>query len=182
MRAKKKTSSAAAAIRVRKSPSKSNRAQVGIGGLVLPAAIGRAGMRVVKREGDGATPIASMRLLYGYYRADRLARPATRLELKPIRPDMLWCDAPAHGLYNRPARAPFSASHEQLSRSDHIYDICLVMDFNITSRRRNRGSAIFLHLARPGYLPTEGCIAVSLADMKRLLAVVKKGTMVKVER
>ncbi len=182
MRARKKRPAAAPAVRVRKSPSNSSRAQVSIGGLVLAAAIGKAGMRAIKREGDGATPIAAMRLLFGYYRADRLARPAARLELKPIRPGMLWCDAPTHALYNKPARAPFAASHELLSRPDHLYDICLVMDFNITSRRRNCGSAIFLHLARPGYLPTEGCIAVSLADMKRLLAVVRKGTMVKVER
>jgi L,D-peptidoglycan transpeptidase YkuD (ErfK/YbiS/YcfS/YnhG family) len=99
--------------------------------------------------------------------------------MTPIAADMLWCDAPGHALYNRPARSPLAASHERMMREDHLYDICLVMDWNVVSRRQGRGSAIFFHLARPGLAPTEGCIAIRLADMRRLLALVKKGTMVR---
>src|SRR3546814_4717158 len=77
---------------------------------------------------------------------------------------MLWCDQPDHASYNRLVRAPFCRSHEEMMRKDGLYDICLVLDWNITSRRRHRGSAIFFHIAREGYRPTEGCVAISLAD------------------
>ena len=90
------------------------------------------------------------------------------------------CDDPRDGCYNRPVGAPFAPSHEALARADNLYDICLVMDWNMSSRRRNGGSAIFFHLARPGYLPTEGCIAVRLADMSRLLRAIGPGTVVRV--
>lgn len=148
---------------------------VAVGALAFPAAIGRGGLTACKREGDGATPRGRMRIEYGFFRPDRIGRPASRLALRPIRPAMGWCDAPGHPSYNRPVRLPFPASHEKLTREDGLYDICLVLDWNRTSRRRGRGSAIFLHIARPGYLPTEGCIAVSLPAMRRLLGYVRAG-------
>jgi L,D-peptidoglycan transpeptidase YkuD (ErfK/YbiS/YcfS/YnhG family) len=93
---------------------------------------------------------------------------------------MLWCDQPNHPAYNRLVKAPFRASHEEMRRDDGLYDICLVLDWNITSRKRNGGSAIFFHLIKPGYQPTAGCIAVSLRDMKRLIGFLRKGTVVRV--
>jgi L,D-peptidoglycan transpeptidase YkuD (ErfK/YbiS/YcfS/YnhG family) len=98
----------------------------------------------------------------------------------PIRKSMLWCDASGDANYNRPVKAPFAKSHEKLMRKDHLYDICLVMDWNISSRKQNSGSAIFFHLARPGYRPTEGCVAISRRDMLRLLPLVGPKTVVKV--
>ncbi len=65
-------------------------------------------------------------------------------------------------------------------RADGLYDICLVLDWNITSRARNRGSAIFFHLIKSGYQPTAGCIAVSLQDMKRFIRFMRRGTVVRV--
>lgn len=167
-------------IDVRRMPGSTTGALVCAGGRVERAAIGRAGMTSRKREGDGATPIASMRLLGGYMRRDRITLPQTALRLTPVRREMLWCDAPKHACYNRPVRRPFAAGHEELMRDDGLYDVCLVMDWNISSRRRNAGSAIFLHLIRPGYLPTEGCIAVSRQAMKRLVRFLRKGTIVRV--
>ena len=167
-------------ILVRAAPRDPTRAIVQVGSLRFAAALGRSGRSAIKREGDGATPIAPMALLYGFYRADRIARPATALSMTPIAPTMLWCDDPRDGCYNRPVGAPFAPSHEALARADNLYDICLVMDWNMSSRRRNGGSAIFFHLARPGYLPTEGCIAVRLADMRRLLRAIGPGTVVRV--
>jgi L,D-peptidoglycan transpeptidase YkuD (ErfK/YbiS/YcfS/YnhG family) len=93
---------------------------------------------------------------------------------------MLWCDAPEDASYNRPVRKPFAKSHEEMLRGDHLYDICLVMDWNISARKRYRGSAIFFHLAKPGYLPTEGCIAVHQRDMLRLLPLIGPETVVRV--
>nr|WP_174826549.1 L,D-transpeptidase family protein [Rhizobium ruizarguesonis] len=165
---------------VRAAPGRKSRAIVRLGAITVPAAIGRSGRTVMKREGDGATPIASMRLISGFRRGERNGRLVTPLSIRRIRPDMLWCDQSDNASYNRLVRAPFSAGHEEMRRSDGLYDICLVMDWNISSRARNRGSAIFLHLIRPGYEPTAGCVAVSLRDMRRLLPHLRKGTIVRV--
>lgn len=165
---------------VRAAPSNPSRAFVKMGPLTVPAAIGRTGRSAFKREGDGATPIARMALLYGFVRGERVRGLKTPLALRRITPSMLWCDQPEHASYNRLVRAPFQPSHEDMARADGLYDICLVLDWNITSRARHRGSAIFFHLIKPGYQPTAGCVAVSLRDMKRLLPYLRKGTKVQV--
>lgn len=180
MRAIKKLPLKPGIITIRKKPGQKARAILSLGSLNIQAAIGRSGRITNKREGDGATPMGSLRLIKGYYRADRVRNLSTALPMRPIRPNMLWCDAPNHASYNRLVSMPLAQSHERLFRDDALYDICLVMDWNISSRRRNGGSAIFFHLARPGYLPTEGCIAVKLGDMKRLLRLMKKSTVVRI--
>jgi len=172
--------SQAGIVTVRAAPGNRSRAILSFGGLTIPAALGRSGRTAFKREGDGATPIAAMRVLYGFTRGDRVKSLVTPLAMRRIRKDMLWCDQPDHPDYNRPVRAPFRPSHEEMMRADGLYDICLVLDWNMTSRRRNRGSAIFFHLIRPGYEPTAGCIAVSLSDMRRLIPHLRRGTIVRV--
>lgn len=167
-------------IAVRTSPVNPRQGLIRVAGLTLRCALGRSGIGNFKREGDGKTPRAAMRLISGFWRVDRVAKPNTRLPMMPSRACMIWCDAPNHAAYNRLSRLPMTASHETLCRQDHVYDICLVLDWNITTRRRDGGSAIFLHLARPGYLPTEGCIAVSERDMRRLLKVLEAGSLVEV--
>lgn len=167
-------------IDVRPKPNSRYRAIVSVAGLTFEAAIGRGGISASKREGDGATPLARMRLIEGFYRADRVARPVTALPMRALRTDMGWCDAPFHARYNRLVRLPFEASHETMMREDGLYDMVLVMDWNLESRRARAGSAIFLHLIRPDHQPTEGCIALKPADMKRLLRVVDRGTTVRV--
>ncbi|MBB2793014.1 hypothetical protein EFD56_06710 [Rhizobium phaseoli] len=165
---------------VRPVPGRKSRAIVRLGAIIVPAAIGRSGRTVMKREGDGATPITSMKLLSGFRRGERNGRLATALPIRRIGAGMLWCDQSGDANYNRLVKAPFGASHEEMRRSDGLYDICLVMDWNISCRARNRGSAIFFHLIRPGYEPTAGCVAVSLGDMRRLLPHLRKGTIVRV--
>ncbi|MGE6784390.1 L,D-transpeptidase family protein [Ensifer adhaerens] len=180
---RKKTSGrrpAKTVITVRAAPRDRKRALVSFDGRVEQAAIGRSGITSRKREGDGATPRAAMRLIGGYVRRDRLLLPKTPLPTRATRKGMLWCDASGHALYNRPAEAPFKPSHEEMIRDDALYDICLVMDWNLLARRRNAGSAIFFHLIRPGYEPTQGCVAVSLASMRRLIPHMRRGTVVKV--
>ncbi|GLR55241.1 hypothetical protein GCM10007923_64640 [Shinella yambaruensis] len=165
---------------MRPAPGRKTRAIVQVGPLRLPAAIGRSGRTSRKREGDGATPIAAMPLLSGFLRGDRLPQPQSALPLRRIRPAMLWCDAPKHPSYNRLVRAPFKPSHEEMQRKDELYDICLVLDWNVTARRRHAGSAIFFHLIRPGYEPTAGCIALAQRDMLRILPHLRRGTVVRV--
>lgn len=165
---------------VRPAPGKRTEAIVQAGHLTFRAAIGRSGRTIFKREGDGATPIGTMPMLYGYWRPDRCRRPMTDLAMVPIRQTMLWCDQAGNANYNRPVRSGFAGSHERMARTDSLYDICLVMDWNITIRKQGCGSAIFFHLARDGFPPTEGCVAIRKRDMRRLLPLLGKGTVLRV--
>jgi L,D-peptidoglycan transpeptidase YkuD (ErfK/YbiS/YcfS/YnhG family) len=166
-------------IDIRPSPGDGGRGLLIARGLVLRCALGRSGIRALKREGDGATPLAPMRIRGGFVR-DAGAGTASRLQLRPIGKDLGWCDAPGDRNYNRPVRLPYAVSHERMWRDDDLYDVCLVLDWNIRPRRMNGGSAIFMHLARPGYKPTEGCIALPAADMRRLLPLLSRRTVVRV--
>ncbi|WP_412759734.1 L,D-transpeptidase family protein [Methylorubrum subtropicum] len=140
------------------------------GTAVIPCALGRSGIRAVKREGDGASPRGVFRLRGGFYRPDRFSvRPATPLPLRAIRPDDGWCDAKADRRYNRPIRLPSPTSAEAMWRDDGLYDLVLDLDHNRGPIRPGAGSAIFMHIAREGFRPTEGCVALRPADLRRLL-------------
>ena len=165
---------------VRPAPMKISRAIVQLGHLTFPAAIGRNGRTILKREGDGKSPISVTRLLHGFYRGDRMSATATALPMQRTSKSMLWCDEPRNPNYNRLVQAPFTPSHEEMMRKDSLYDICLVLDWNITSRSRNRGSAIFMHLIRPGYEPTAGCVALPPRDIRRILPHMRKGTKIRI--
>lgn len=134
----------------------------------------------MKREGDGATPLGCFHLLGVFYRPDRTARPATRLPVIAIRPAWGWCDDSADRNYNRRVVLPYPASHERLWRDDALYDLVVVLDYNVSARKRCAGSAIFMHVARPGFLPTEGCVALAPADLARVLARLGPGARITV--
>jgi L,D-peptidoglycan transpeptidase YkuD (ErfK/YbiS/YcfS/YnhG family) len=131
-------------------------------GKALRCAIGRGAIAETKVEGDGVTPVGRWPLRRVLYRADRLAPPETALPVSVIEADDGWCDDPGDPAYNRPVRLPYAASHERLQRADALYDDPVVP---------GAGSAIFLHVARDDYGPTEGCVALALED---LLAVLKE--------
>ena len=143
------------------------RLQAGVG--VIACSVGRNGVTSSKREGDGKTPRGCFRLIGGYWREDRLQRVSGAFKLKPIKAQMGWCDDPADANYNRPLRLPARARHEELLRSDGLYDVVLVLDHNQSPRVRGHGSAIFFHLTRNRHDPTAGCVAISRAQMLRLL-------------
>lgn len=132
-------------------------------------ALGRGGIRADKREGDGATPVGRFVLRRVLYRPDRLAPPQTRLPVEPIRMDDGWCDDPAHPAYNRPVKRPFPARHEEMWREDHVYDVVMILGHNDDPVVAGAGSAVFMHLARPDYEPTAGCVALALPDLLDLL-------------
>jgi L,D-peptidoglycan transpeptidase YkuD (ErfK/YbiS/YcfS/YnhG family) len=140
-----------------------------LGSLTFPCALGRAGCRARKREGDGATPVGLWRVRAVLYRPDRVRRPRTSLSVRAIRPNDGWCDAPVDRNYNRPVRHPYPAGAERLWRADELYDIVVILGYNERPRVRGRGSAIFMHVAKPRYAPTEGCIALTRAHLQRLL-------------
>ena len=141
-----------------------------LAGSDFPCALGRGGCRARKREGDGATPIGQWQAREVLYRPDRMRRPRTTLPVRAIRGHDGWCDAARDRNYNRPVRLPYPASAEALWRRDGLYDVVVVLGYNDHPRSWGRGSAIFLHVARPGYAPTEGCIALSRAHLLRLIA------------
>jgi L,D-peptidoglycan transpeptidase YkuD (ErfK/YbiS/YcfS/YnhG family) len=156
-------------IRVTTTRPRGHRGRLALGGGSLPCALGSRGLRLRKQEGDGATPIGHWLLRAVLFRRDRLAPPRTGLPVFGIVPADGWCDDPADCRYNRPVTLPCSARAEALWRDDHLYDIVVVLGHNDAPPVPGRGSAIFLHLAGPGYPPTAGCVAVSLAHMRTIL-------------
>ncbi len=157
-------------IRVRARPGAKSLGWLTAGPFRVPCALGPGGISHRTREGSGRTPAGRYRLLAVFYRADRGARPRTPLPTSPIRPDFGWCDTPDDRNYNRFVRHPYPASAECLWRDDRLYDILVVLDHNQCPRKRNFGSAIFLHVAREGLPPTAGCIAVAPVALRRILA------------
>ncbi|PKQ05029.1 MAG: hypothetical protein CVT72_10740 [Alphaproteobacteria bacterium HGW-Alphaproteobacteria-11] len=144
-----------------------------VDGLDFVCALGRAGLVGDKREGDGGTPLGIFPLRELRYRPDRLPAPATGLPAQPTTPEDGWCDAPQDPAYNRPVRLPYPSSAETMWRDDHLYDLVIVLGHNDDPPRPGAGSAIFFHLAneKNGILqPTEGCIALRLPDMLKVLS------------
>ena len=139
-------------------------------GRTYRAALGRGGVRADKEEGDGATPAALLPLRRVLYRADRVAIPRAAVPREPIAESDGWCDDPGHPDYNRMVRLPHPARCEEVWRRDGVYDLVGVLGWNDAPVERGRGSAIFLHVARAGYAPTEGCVALALPDLLAVLA------------
>jgi L,D-peptidoglycan transpeptidase YkuD (ErfK/YbiS/YcfS/YnhG family) len=158
-----------AAARVSARSLAASKATLQFGALSFACALGRSGCRVRKREGDGATPVGCWVMRKVLYRADRLRRPATRLPVAPIGKQAGWCDAPRDRNYNRPVSHPYPAGAEHLWRNDGLYDVVVVLGYNDRPRIKDRGSAIFLHVAAKDLAPTEGCIAITRAQLLRLL-------------
>lgn len=143
------------------------------------AAIGRGGIGVKGGEGDGVTPIGVFPLRRVLYRPGRVAKPVTILPVEALHAADGWCDAPADPAYNRPVSLPYAASAETLWRDDHLYDVVVVLGFNDDPVIPGAGSAIFLHVARDDYGPTEGCVALPLPDL--LAALKSLGTASAIE-
>lgn len=147
-----------------------------LGGITVPCALGRSGILHRKREGDGGTPAGRFRLLKVCYRPDRGLRPATLLPVTPLTAHSGWCDDPSSPRYNRPVELPFAAGHEKMWRDDRLYDVVVVLDCNMAPAVKGLGSAIFFHIAREDYRPTEGCVAVAPEHMRLILSRAGPGT------
>ena len=142
------------------------------------AVCGRGGVRGDKREGDGATPAGTFPLLQIYYRPDRLAAPATGLPLNPLQASDGWVDEPADPNYNRRVTLPYPAHHEEMWRTDGLYDLVVLIGYNTDPALPGRGSAIFLHVARPDFGPTDGCIAVAREVLLSLMPLLVSGSRI----
>ena len=153
-------------------------------GRTTRCALGKGGVIAAadKREGDGKSPLGVWAIRRVLFRPDKGGRPETRLPTKALERDDGWCDAPGDPAYNRAVKLPHPASAEQMWREDDVYDLVCILAHNDDPPVRGLGSAIFLHLARPGYAPTEGCVALSREDMLELLSLAKLGDAVAIEQ
>jgi L,D-peptidoglycan transpeptidase YkuD (ErfK/YbiS/YcfS/YnhG family) len=140
--------------------------------------LGRSGVTLDKREGDGATPMGCFPIREVFYRADRVRRPDCPFPARPISHKHGWSEDPEDPAYNQLVELPHGRTVDRLWRDDHIYDVIVVLGYNDRPPLPGRGSAIFLHVSRPNYSPTLGCVAMSLDDLMRLIETIQEDTQV----
>ena len=148
--------------------------------LKFKCTLGKAGVGEKKIEGDNVTPIGIYRILNIYYRKDRLKNLNTKFKINRITKNMGWCDDPKSKKYNQLIKLPTKFGHEKFYRKDHLYDLILVLNYNMKPIIKNKGSAIFIHLARRNYYPTQGCIALSKNNLLMILNKINKNTKIKI--
>lgn len=153
-----------------------------IGGRETRCALGKGGVIAAedKREGDGCSPLGVWPIRRVLYRPDKMPPPATALPIQALTPTDGWCDAPGDPNYNRPVTLPYPASAEALWRDDKVYDFILVLAHNDDPVIPLMGSAIFLHVARPNWEPTEGCVALQAWDVLELIAKAEPGSAISI--
>ena len=146
----------------------------------VKCSIGKRGIGIKKREGDKITPKGKFKVRYILYRKDRITNLKTKITKLIIRRDMGWCDDPKSQSYNKLVRLPFKYNFEKLYKINNTYDIILVLNFNSNPIRKNKGSAIFIHVAKKNYKKTAGCVAVSKKDLKKIVREMNKNTIVNI--
>ena len=143
-------------------------------------ALGKAGIKEKKFEGDNITPRGTYRIIKVFYRPDRIKNLTTRITKIQIKKNMGWCDDFKSKDYNKLIKIPFKYSYERLFRKDHIYDLVILINYNYRPTIRNKGSAIFIHIAKKNYQKTAGCIAVKKKHLLRILFNIKKNEKIKI--
>ncbi len=143
-------------------------------------ALGKSGIKIKKQEGDNVTPIGIFKIIKIYYRDDKIKKIKTPIKKIKIKKNMGWCDDPKSSFYNQQIELPSKFSYEKLYRNDCIYDLLAVLNYNLNPVIKNKGSGIFIHIAKRKYKPTAGCIALKKSDLIRLLQIIKKNTKIKI--
>jgi len=143
-------------------------------------ALGKGGIKKKIIEGDNITPMGTYKILKIYYRKDRIKQIKSSIKKIKINKRMGWCDDVKSKYYNKEIKLPSKLNHEILYRKDNIYDIVCIVNFNIKPTLKNKGSAIFLHIAKAKYQNTRGCIALKKKNLIKLLSVIKKNTRIKI--
>ena len=150
------------------------------GNYKVKCAVGKIGIKIKKKEGDLITPKGLFKIKRVLYRKDRIGRLNTKLKKTPIKKNMGWCDDPSSKFYNKLINFPFKFNAEKLYKRENIYDIILVLDFNMNPIRKNKGSAIFIHIAKKKFTPTKGCVAISKNVLKKILSKINKDCKVRI--
>lgn len=154
-----------------------------IGPHVFDCTLGRAGVAEAKdkKEGDGKTPLGKFPLRQLIYRADRAPKPETGLEVEILTPETGWCEDPAHPDYNKKISLPHSSVHDRMTREDHVYDYVVVIGHNDDPVEAGKGSAIFLHPARPDFSPTAGCVGLRKEDLLKVIKLCDASTLIEIQ-
>ena len=147
--------------------------------LKVKCAIGKKGISYKKKEGDLITPKGQFKIKYILYRKDRV-KISTKLKKKVIKKNMGWCDDPKSKHYNKLVKLPFAYKHEKLYKKENIYDIILVLNYNMNPIKKNKGSAIFIHVAKNNFKKTEGCVAIKKINLIKLIKKINPNTKVKI--
>ena len=147
--------------------------------LKVKCAIGKKGIGYKKKEGDLITPKGLFKIKYILYRKDRV-KISTILKKKKLKKNMGWCDDPKSKHYNKLVKLPFSYNHEKLFKKENIYDIILVLNYNTNPVKKNKGSAIFIHVAKNNFKKTEGCVAIKKLNLIKLIKKINPYTKVKI--
>lgn len=145
----------------------------------VKCAIGKKGIKFKKKEGDLITPRGQFKIKFILFRNDRV-KIKTKLKKKIIKKNMGWCNDPKSKAYNKLIEIPFKYSHEKLYKKENVYDIILVLNFNMSPVKKNKGSAIFIHIAKKNYKKTEGCIAVKKHQLLKIIKEVNSKTKIKI--
>jgi L,D-peptidoglycan transpeptidase YkuD (ErfK/YbiS/YcfS/YnhG family) len=167
-------------IRIRSRPGRPAQGWLLAGARSFRVALGRSGIKADKREGDGGTPAGRFHAMRLWWRVDRLMRPRTLLPVRRIGPHDAWCEDPADRRYNRPFHRSANEPGDRLRRGDKLYDLIVEIDHNTRPRVAGRGSAVFIHVARDGYAPTAGCVALRRADLLAVLSRLSRKTRIKI--
>ena len=146
----------------------------------IKCAVGKRGIGIKRKEGDFITPLGEFKIKFILFRKDRVKNFKTALKKVPITKRMGWCDDQNSKRYNTLINYPFSFNSEKLRRKDNIYDIILVLNFNMNPIKKNKGSAIFIHVAKKDYKDTKGCVAIRKIELLKLIKILKKNTKVKI--
>ena len=148
--------------------------------LKFRCALGKAGIKRKRKEGDNITPKGTFKITKIYYRPDKIKNIKTSVRKIKIKKNMGWCDDPKSKNYNKQIKLPSKFSHEKLYRKDDVYDLFLVLDYNTNPVIKNKGSAIFLHITKRSYKKTKGCIALKNGDLIQLVSKIRKNTKIKI--
>jgi L,D-peptidoglycan transpeptidase YkuD (ErfK/YbiS/YcfS/YnhG family) len=146
--------------------------------LKFKCALGKTGVGEKKIEGDNVTPKGTYKIIKIYYRKDRIKKISSKFKLIKIEKNMAWCNDPSSQKYNQLIKLPSKYTYEKLFRNDNVYDLILVLNYNINPIIKNKGSAIFIHIAKKKYKKTAGCISLKKSDLLKLIKIIKKKTKV----
>jgi L,D-peptidoglycan transpeptidase YkuD (ErfK/YbiS/YcfS/YnhG family) len=142
--------------------------------------LGKGGIKKKVKEGDNITPKGIFKITKVYYRADRIKKIKTSIKIIKIKRNMGWCDDSKSKYYNKQIKLPTNYTHEKLYRNDNLYDLIVVLNYNSNPVIKNKGSAIFIHIARSSYKKTKGCIALKKGDLIKLISQIKKNIRIKI--
>jgi len=146
----------------------------------VKCSIGKRGIGYKKKEGDLLTPIGKYKIKYVLYRKDRVKKVQSKLKKIVIKKNMGWCDDPRSNKYNKLIKLPSKFRCEKLYKRKNVYDIILVLNYNMHPVLKNKGSAIFIHIASKNYKKTEGCIAIKKIHLLKIIKELKNNTYVKI--